>query len=115
MAAKLTLHPSERASRVVVIRDGESLEIGRALSCDVVVEDSSVSRRHARLGWNGQGWILVDGGSTNGTTVNGEPARGAELRDGDWIMFGRLGGCFERLSAAQAADLGSQRPARITG
>jgi hypothetical protein len=113
MPAKLTLHPAERATRVVVIRDGESLEIGRDLSCDLVLEDSSVSRRHARLGWNGGGWTLVDVGSKNGITVNGEPARGAELRDGDWIGFGRLRGRFERLSAAQAATLDSERLERI--
>lgn len=113
MPAKLTLHPPERASRVVVIRDGESLEIGRDISCDLVLEDPSVSRRHARLGWNGGGWTLVDVGSKNGTTVNGEPARGAELRNGDWIGFGRLRGRFERLSAAQAATLDSERLVRI--
>ena len=113
MPAKLTLHSPERASRVVVIRDGDNLEIGRDLSCDVVLEDTSISGRHARLGWNGGGWTLVDAGSTNGTTVNGEPARGAELRDGDWLGFGRLAGRFERLSAAQAATLDSERLARI--
>ncbi len=113
MPAKLTLHPPERAPRVVVIRDGENLEIGRDFCCDLVLEDPSVSRRHARLGWNGVGWTLVDVGSKNGTTVNGGPARGAELQDGDWIGFGRLRGRFERLSATQAAALDSERLARI--
>ncbi len=113
MPAKLTLHRPGRVSRVVVIRDGESLEIGRDLSCDLVIEDASASRRHARLGWNGSGWTLVDVGSKNGTFVNGEPAQGAELRDGDWIGFGRLGGRFERLSAAQAATLDAERLVRI--
>ncbi len=113
MPAMLTLHQPERASRVVVIRDGESLEIGRDLYCDLVLEDSSVSRRHARIGWNGSGWTLVDVGSKNGTTVNGEPARGAELRDGDSIGIGRLSGRFERLSAAQAATRDAERLARI--
>jgi transcriptional regulator with GAF, ATPase, and Fis domain len=98
---------------MVVIRDGESLEIGRDPSCDLVLEDSSVSRRHALVGWNGSGWRLVDIGSKNGTTVNGEPARGNELRNGDSIGLGRLRGRFERLSAAQAATLGSERLARI--
>ena len=98
---------------IAVIRDGQSLEIGRDLSCDLVLEDSSVSRRHARVGWNGGGWMLVDVSSKNGTTVNGEPALGTELRDGDSIGLGRLRGRFERLSAAQAATLGSERLARI--
>ncbi len=113
MPAKLTFHPPNGASRVVMIRDGESLEIGRDLSCELVLEDSTVSRRHARVGWNGGGWTLRDVGSKNGTTVNGEPARGAELRDGDQIGIGRLSGRFERLSAAQAATQDSERLARI--
>ena len=79
MPAKLTLNAPERASRVVVIRDGESLQIGRDFGCDLVLEDSSVSRHHARLGWNGSGWTLVDVGSKNGTTVNGEPHLGGAL------------------------------------
>ncbi|PYQ16126.1 MAG: hypothetical protein DMF79_18975, partial [Acidobacteria bacterium] len=112
MPAKLTFHPPNGASRVVMVRDGESLEIGRDLSCDLVLEDSTVSRRHARMCWSAGGWTLVDAGSKNGTTVNGEPARGAELRDGDQIGIGRLSGRFERLSAAQAATHDSERLAR---
>ena len=113
MPAMLTLHPPKGASRVVVVRDGESLQIGRDPACDLVLKDSSVSRRHALLSWNGGGWRLVDFGSRNGTIVNGEPARGVELRDGDRIAIGRLGGRFERLSATQAATLDSERLARV--
>src|SRR2546427_12546551 len=99
MPAKLTLHPPKGAARIVVIRDGESLEIGRDLSCDLVLEDSSVSRRHARVGWSGGGWMLGGVGRKNGTTGNGEPALGTELRDGGAIGFGRVRGGLERLSA----------------
>jgi hypothetical protein len=113
MPAKLTLHFPERPPRVVLVRDGESLEIGRDLFCDLVLEDSSISRRHARMAWNRFGWTLLDVGSKNGTTVNDKPAEGEELRDGDQIGFGRLIGRFERLSAAQAATLDSDRLARI--
>ena len=113
MPAKLTLTPPDRASRVVVISEGESLEIGRDPSCDLVLQDTSVSRRHARLGWSGRGWTLVDVGSKNGTTVNGVPAQGSELKDGDRIGIGRLFGLFESLSATQAANFESERLARI--
>src|SRR5437773_9515375 len=109
MPAKLTLHPPKGAAMIVVIRDRESLEIGRDPSCDLALEDSSVSRHHARLGWNGAGWRLVDLGSKNGTTVNGEPTRGTDLRDGDSIGIGRLSGRFEGLSAAQATTFDSER------
>src|SRR5712692_9107550 len=39
---------------------------------DVVLNDSLVSGRHARLHWDGAGWWLEDLGSKNGTLVNGE-------------------------------------------
>ena len=113
MPGKLTLYPAQRASRSVVIRDGETLEIGRDPQCGLVLEDTRVSKRHARLRWTGSAWALDDLGSTNGTIVNGEPARGAELREGDAISFGGLMARFERLTAAQAANLDSERLARI--
>jgi putative methionine-R-sulfoxide reductase with GAF domain len=113
MPGKLTVFPARRASRFLVIRDEESLEIGRDPQCGLVVEDSRVSKRHARLSWTGTTWALDDVGSKNGTVVNGEPASGTELRDGDTISFGGLLARFERLTAAQAANLDSERMARI--
>ncbi|HSB62399.1 MAG TPA: GAF domain-containing protein [Vicinamibacteria bacterium] len=114
MPGKLTLHPPRRAARFLLIRDGETLEIGRDPLCGLVLEDPRVSKRHARLRWTGSGWVLEDRGSRNGTAVNGEPARGsAELRDGDWVSFGGLLGRFERISAVQAANLDSERLARL--
>lgn len=113
MPAKLILHPPQRASRFLVLRDGETLEVGRDPKCDLVLEDSTISKRHARLRWTGNGWALEDLGSKNGTTANGKPASGEELRNGDWVSFGGLQGRFERLTALQAATLDSERLTRI--
>lgn len=113
MPAKLTLHPPQRAARFLIIRDGESLVVGRDPGCELAIEDPRVSKRHARLQWDDGGWTVEDLGSKNGTTVNGEPAVRAPLRDGDAISFGGLTGHFERLSAAQAAELDMERLARI--
>ncbi len=113
MPGKLTLYPAQRASRFLVIRDGETLEIGRDPQCGLVLEDARVSKHHARLRWTGGAWALDDLGSKNGTIVNGVPASGAELREGDSISFGGLMARFERLTAAQAANLDSERLARI--
>jgi GAF domain-containing protein len=93
--------------------DGETLEIGRDPACGLVVEDPRVSKRHARLDWTGSGWALADLGSKNGTTVNGLPAGGADLQDGDTISLGGLPARFERLTAAQAATLASERLASL--
>ena len=113
MPAKLILYPPQRAPRFLVLQDGETLEVGREPTCGLVVEDPRVSKRHARLRWTGDGWALEDLGSKNGTTVNTEPATGAELQDGDSVSLGGLPARFERLTAAQAATLESERLASI--
>lgn len=75
--------PSERIS---ITR--EPVVIGRMSTSDVVLADSNVSRRHAELRRDSEGWVLVDLGSTNGTLVNGKLAREHRLSDGDRLSFG---------------------------
>jgi hypothetical protein len=63
--------------------------IGRQDQCEVQVEGTWVSRRHARLAWTGMGYIVEDLGSTNGTFVNGERVSGQHaLRSGDRLQLG---------------------------
>jgi hypothetical protein len=62
--------------------------VGRHQGCDVVLEDLSVSRRHALLRFRDGGWILRDLESTNGTTVNGSPVVRCRLLPGDRLAFG---------------------------
>lgn len=80
--------------RVVVPPRGAVL--GRSRECDVVLDDSSVSRRHARLRPQPDGWVLEDLDSTNGVRVNGRTLRGAQaLRSGDRIELGSTEVVFE--------------------
>jgi hypothetical protein len=113
MPARLTVHPRQQASHSMVIRDGESVLVGRDLGSGLVLEDSRVSKRHARLRCTPEGWCLEDLGSKNGTSVNGAAAAGGFLEDGDWISFGGVMGRFERVTAQQVADLEAERLARI--
>lgn len=62
--------------------------IGRLSTNDVVLSDPNVSRRHAELRRDGEDWVVVDLGSTNGTMVNGKLAKEQKLKDGDKISFG---------------------------
>lgn len=64
------------------------LLIGRHHACDVVVDDLSVSRHHARLVFRDGKWIIRDLRSTNGTLLNGEPIGRSELRPGDLLTLG---------------------------
>ena len=58
------------AGRRFKLADGDYV-IGRRSDCQVFVPDMRVSRQHARLHKNGEGWLLEDLGSNNGTYVNG--------------------------------------------
>jgi Protein of unknown function (DUF3662)/FHA domain len=62
--------------------------IGRLPECDVRVEDTQVSRRHAEVRPDADGYVLVDLGSLNGTLVNGMPVTEHLLVDGDEIKLG---------------------------
>lgn len=63
--------------------------IGRRPGCDIVLSDSSVSRRHARLDRQDGIYSVTDLGSTNGTKVNGARIAGnVLLSPGDVITLG---------------------------
>ena len=64
------------------------LLVGRDQSCDVVISNLSVSRRHARLHFRDGRWILQDLNSTNGTLVNALRVGRCELHPGDRLIFG---------------------------
>jgi pSer/pThr/pTyr-binding forkhead associated (FHA) protein len=64
--------------------------VGREATCDVVVEDKSVSRKHAVIEHRGEGWTVVDQGSANGTFVNGQKVAEAELHDGHELRLGMV-------------------------
>ncbi len=56
--------------------------------CDIVLNDTNVSRRHAEIRPTPDGFALVDLGSTNGCRVNGVRVVQRDLRDGDELTFG---------------------------
>lgn len=70
----------------------EPLVVGRLPDCDLVIDDPSVSKRHAALEWDSavKKCQLADLGSRNGTLVNGGPLAAPEvnLKDGDVVSFG---------------------------
>jgi len=62
--------------------------IGRGQDSSFRLPDTGVSRRHLEINWDGQTATLSDLGSTNGTTVNGNPVQTWQLGDGDVIRVG---------------------------
>jgi predicted component of type VI protein secretion system len=73
----------------------EVVTIGRAPDNMIVVEDPSVSSRHAQLEQSGQTYHLKDLESTNGTRVNGLPIKDTVLRFDDRVRFGKVEARFE--------------------
>lgn len=70
------------------IPDEGELIIGRAADLDMVLVEDMVSRKHARLVVSAGTLILADLGSTNGTFINGEKIRRAELKTNDRVLIG---------------------------
>jgi FHA domain/zinc-ribbon domain len=63
--------------------------IGRHPDSDIFLDDITVSRRHVQLQKDGQGYVLRDVGSLNGTYVNRERVDEARLQHGDEVQIGR--------------------------
>jgi hypothetical protein len=77
----------------------EGLTVGRLPDCDLVVDDPSVSKHHARLTWDEllKGALVEDLGSSNGTLHNGAEVHGTvTMHDGDEISFGDARYCYMR-------------------
>lgn len=78
------------AGEVHPVRLGRNI-IGRASDADIVLTDEMISRRHAKLLWNGSECILVDLGSANGTFVDGRrliPYQPQSVSPSNLLRFG---------------------------
>ncbi|MCA9129322.1 MAG: GGDEF domain-containing protein [Planctomycetales bacterium] len=69
--------------------DGRSVTLGRSDECDIVLDDESVSRQHARIVCADDGYTILDSGSTNGVLINGQITKARLLRRGDIIQLGK--------------------------
>lgn len=64
----------------------DSVSVGRALDCDVVLDSPFVSRRHATLRRIGDAYEIADEGSKNGTLVQGDRIEGTRTLRGDDVI-----------------------------
>lgn len=78
-----------RRGERIRIYPGDTL--GREPGNAVIIDEDTVSARHARFGFERGRWWVEDLGSTNGTFVNRQPLSGQRvLRKGDEVQFGRV-------------------------
>ena len=97
----------------------DEMSVGRQPDCELIVDDPSVSKRHAVLHWDEQAkrCTVKDLDSTNGTFLNASimVKRETPLRDGDILSFGDVQFWFmltqtlhEKLASAGTAKLGAR-------
>src|SRR4051812_13702804 len=68
--------------------------IGRKTENDLVISDPRVSREHATIVSEDDGFYLLDRGSRHGTFVNGEPVQRHKLKKNDRLEFGVRGEAY---------------------
>lgn len=78
--------PSEGTSFLL---DSDLVTVGRSDDSDVVLDDVTVSRRHAQFVRDDNGWQLRDLGSLNGTYVNKDRIDDVTLSGGDEVQIGK--------------------------
>jgi hypothetical protein len=82
-----TLSVDDGSGRTYQLQRGSNV-VGRGQDAAFRLPDTSVSRRHVDIYFDGQAAVLHDLGSTNGTTVNGSSVQTWQLADGDVIHIG---------------------------
>jgi hypothetical protein len=81
----------EKGEEVVLMPvEGEVVHVGRSPAADIVLDDASVSRRHALLTRRGERTVILDDRSLNGIRVNGVRVTESELKDGDTVAVGHV-------------------------
>ena len=95
--------------------EGDQITIGRDPSNTITINDAEISRRHARLTYQGGKYILEDLGSTNGTFVNGQRLAGPRvLKSGEVVSFGeQIVLVFENIAFDAGATVVSPRAAAV--
>ncbi|MCU1424053.1 MAG: hypothetical protein JWM51_344 [Microbacteriaceae bacterium] len=78
--------------------------IGRGSDADITVDDSSISRRHVEILWDGKRAEVNDLGSTNGSLLNGERVDKAPLAPDSVIDIGRTHIVFRVLAQAPGSN-----------
>ena len=68
--------------------DAERTLIGRDKTAEIRLTESSVSRKHATIERRGPQWVIVDGGSANGTFLDDVQIAEGVLKDGQTLRLG---------------------------
>lgn len=100
----LTLKLKEKALGDYQLQEKLTLTIGRGTKNDVVIQEPSVSGRHAKIDSVGDRFVLIDLQSKNGTFVNENMVTSHWLKHGDAISIGNHQLVFIQYGGEQVFD-----------
>jgi len=83
----------------------DEISVGRSVTCDITIEDASVSRVHFRLLRQGTDYMIVDNGSSNGTYLQKRKVKQELLQNGDDIFAGRVHIYFSNKQVQEPSNL----------
>jgi adenylate cyclase len=88
--AKLQISYKDSDEEILYKLDKDEVTLGRSPKADLVLQDYGVSRLHAKLVRDEQGYNLVDLDSRNGTKLNSVEVKNARINKGDVITLGNF-------------------------
>jgi len=86
--AKLFIQQPDGDQLLTELASSQAYLIGRSEDCTICIPADSISGHHAQIATTEQGWVIEDLGSSNGTSVNGQPISQAILSNGSQILLG---------------------------
>ncbi len=84
---RLVVMTDDKPGQEHVLKPGITT-LGRSPKTDIQVPFSEVSRKHAEVVWEADGFVVLDLDSENGVFLNGEKVKKRALKDGDAIQVG---------------------------
>ncbi len=114
LTAQLKWKNSEGKPVTFTLR-GSPVSIGRAANCGIVLLNTSVSRHHARLEYDGTHYLLRDTNSANGVFINGARLSNTPcaVKHGDLLRIGQVEMSFKIIPGGDLALL-ADAPIRTT-
>jgi adenylate cyclase len=113
---RLVIERTGQQQQVFELPQDRPIYIGRAESNDLVLRETSVSRRHAMISPSAEGqWRVKDLGSANGVFLNGAMIQDSPLKDNDVMGVGEYSLRFESLESQMLlTQAASKLPPRLT-
>lgn len=100
----ITLKFKENTISEYMLEAGQSMTIGRRDENDITIENLAVSSHHVKIDSVGDGYLLTDLKSKNGTFVNDQQVTSHWLKHGDTVTVGKHTLVFNHEEAAAGAD-----------